>query len=668
MSLRSKLLLLCALSLGLAIIPILSFAYFHVRETLITKETSAFIGISKMLEDNLNQRYAHLLSHRAATVMVRKSNLKQIASYTRDLWAGIDSSSLVSADVKKNLFSLIVERMGNLDINMALEIIGPEGRMFSEVNDLGLSKGLKKGTADFKGRPLSKLITDHEEFAVLNLEQADGGIEPVLAFFLQVPDRKSVIVSMLRVTDVESTVDQSLQHLVSETRSTIRDFNIYKGGFISILDSQGRVLAHHGAAQGADAKQFPPNIITRAQTQGGYTDSWHVSDAGSMFVSIQHFKALGWTIVFAAPIENLEGPPRDLVKKLLYIAMGAAIIVLLLSLSAIERLTRPLLILVQKIRALPDMDFASQDIKTRFTKELPLRRKDELGQVARAFALMARRLSSNVRDLMEATAVKERMQGELNAAKGIQRSILPQATETAPNANFSVATLLEPAKEVGGDLYDFFTLPSGKQVVVIGDVSDKGVPAALFMSMTVTLIRSAIHSGLNAAQAMTAANNILSANNSADMFVTLVIGIYDPENGQLLYANGGHCSPIVCSQTQTGSDLSIALRTLDQTSGPVVGALPNVEYTLLQEQLQPGDLCFLYTDGVSEAINEKREFFMEQRIMHTLESCAYAPPTTVLDVMYKAILSFRQKAPQSDDIAMLAFTVRPYQAVSQPTI
>ena len=641
----------------MVIIPILSFTYFHVRQTLITKETRAFIDISLMLEDNINQRYVHLLSHRASTVMTRKASLKQIAYYTRDLWLDIENSSIADSNTKKTLTRLSMERLSNLDINMSLEIIGPEGRLFQDADDMGLSDGLNKGAADFKGRPLAKLITGHEEFAVLNLKQPDGVTEPILAFFLQVPGKKSVIVSMLRVTDMENTVDQSLQHIISETRNTIRDFDRFERGFITILDAQGRLLAHHGAPQGADMGIFPPELTQRVRAAGSLADTWEVPGIGDMLVSIQYFKALGWSIVFAAPSEAVEGPPRDLMEKLFYIALGGAVLVLLLSLWMVARLTRPLLLLVENLRSLPDTDFASPDTKKTVIKGLPVERRDELGQVARAFALMARRLASNVRALMEATAVKERMQGELNAAKDIQRSILPQASEAAPHDNFAVATLLEPAKEVGGDLYDFFTLPDGKQVVVIGDVSDKGVPAALFMSMTVTLIRSAIHGGMDAAQAMTAANNILSANNSADMFVSLIIGIYNPQDGRLCYANGGHCLPIVCSPPGAGSGLSPSLRTLDGASGPVVGALPQIHYSLLHEQLLPGDLCFLYTDGVSEAINENAEFFGDARVLQVLEACALAPPTKVLDTMYQAILTFRQRAPQSDDIAMLAFTV-----------
>ena len=337
-------------------------------------------------------------------------------------------------------------------------------------------------------------------------------------------------------------------------------------------------------------------------------------------------------------------------------ALGGIILVLLLSMLAVAHLTRPLRLLAEKIKLLPDMDFASSEAENQLSADLPVARRDELGQVAKAFSRMGHKLAANVRDLMDATAVKERMQGELNAARDIQRSILPPPQGAPSCANYAAAAFLEPAKEVGGDLYDFFALPHGRQAVIIGDVSDKGVPAALFMSMTVTLVRSALLGGQDPATAMTGVNEALSANNTANMFVTLFIGVYDPATGHLEYANGGHCFPVIYSrQPIPGGGESFALREPDGLSGPVVGALPEIHYTLLHEQLNPGELCFLYTDGVSEAVNEQEAFFGIGGIRSTLQACDNTDPASILDAMYGTVTAFRGEAPQSDDITMLVF-------------
>ena len=228
--------------------------------------------------------------------------------------------------------------------------------------------------------------------------------------------------------------------------------------------------------------------------------------------------------------------------------------------------------------------------------------------------------------------------------------ILP-APDSAPRLeSYSAAAFLEPAKEVGGDLYDFFTAPDGRQVVVIGDVSDKGVSAALFMSMTVTLVRYAIADGLNCAEAMRRINERLAENNPSCMFVTLFIGLFDPTTGKLDYASGAHCPPFVVNP-----ESSVSVRALTDTSGPLVGAMEGMEYELCHAVIEPGEYCLIYTDGVSEAMNESKELFTEDRIAEVLDGLREAEPDQVIAGVMKAVKMHRGEAAQSDDITMLCF-------------
>jgi sigma-B regulation protein RsbU (phosphoserine phosphatase) len=654
MSLQAKLFLLCFISLGVVITPIIYFTYMDVRQTTSKMEQATFDKMALLVEDNVSQRYLNLLAQRVMAVMQRKAGLQKVASFARGLWHEISANTVIEAEEKEELVRACMGRLRGLD--MALEIIGPSGRVSPESDDLGLLKGLSMGVTDFKGRPLAKIITGDQEFAVLNLPQANGETEPVLVFFLQVPEKKSVIVTMLRIADLESAMSDAMQNLITETRNKISTFDLYPTGFVTILDERGAVLAHHGADAGKHPELFPAGVLAPSRESESVKSTGAMPGLGEVLFSVLHFKSLNWTVLFAAPLGEIEAPSRALVTKLIYMALGGISMVLLLSMMAVAHLIRPLRLLTEKIRLLPDMDFASSEAENQLSADLPVSRKDELGEVAMAFSRMGRRLSANIRDLMDATAVKERMQGELNAAREIQRSILPPPQGAPSRANFSASAFLEPAKEVGGDLYDFFALPRGKQAVIIGDVSDKGVPAALFMSMTVTLVRSALLGGQDPATAMTGVNDALSANNSADMFVTLFIGVYDPENGHLEYANGGHCLPVVCSRRQAQNcGEGPALREMDGLSGPVVGALPGIDYALLHERLKPGDLCFLYTDGISEAVNERDAFFGFERMKDVLRACGKSGPKDALAAMYAAVVAFRGQAPQSDDITMLAF-------------
>jgi sigma-B regulation protein RsbU (phosphoserine phosphatase) len=228
--------------------------------------------------------------------------------------------------------------------------------------------------------------------------------------------------------------------------------------------------------------------------------------------------------------------------------------------------------------------------------------------------------------------------------------ILPVADAPA-HPDCLVASFLEPAKEVGGDLFDFFQVADGRQALIIGDVSDKGVPAALFMSMTVTLVRFALAQISDPAEVMTRINDRLSENNPGCMFVTLFIGIFDPATGELEYANGGHCQPLV-----TGPDGSV--HAIDGMSGPVVGAMGGMPYKLHRTVLGAGETCLLYSDGVSEAMDEERRLFGEDRIEGLLAAHGGDTPEEILRRVHEAIESHRGTAAQSDDITMLCFTRR----------
>ncbi|MBR3881021.1 MAG: SpoIIE family protein phosphatase, partial [Mailhella sp.] len=282
--------------------------------------------------------------------------------------------------------------------------------------------------------------------------------------------------------------------------------------------------------------------------------------------------------------------------------------------------------------------------------DLPVERKDEVGQLSRAFAHMVNALDENIRYLVDNIKVRQRMEGELNAARDIQMGILPPPDSAPQSASYHASAFLEPAKEVGGDLYDFFLAPDGRQVVVIGDVSDKGVSAALFMSMTVTLVRYAMAEGLSCAEAMMRINERLAENNPSCMFVTLFIGLFDPETGELEYASGAHCPPFV-----VGTDPATPVRALTDTSGPLVGAMQGLDFEECRAVIAPGECCLLYTDGVSEAMNEEKELFGEERIAAVLEELHGAEPDEVLNGVMKAIIAHRGSAAQSDDITMLCF-------------
>jgi sigma-B regulation protein RsbU (phosphoserine phosphatase) len=296
------------------------------------------------------------------------------------------------------------------------------------------------------------------------------------------------------------------------------------------------------------------------------------------------------------------------------------------------------------------MDFSSKDSFPDLASGLPKNQHDEVGDLTRSFSVLMENLHHNILELMEASRAKEYMQGELAAARDIQLGILPPIALAPEKSNFSSSAFLDPAKEVGGDLYDFFQTQDGRYALVIGDVSGKGVPAALFMAITVTLVRSTLGSGLNPAAAMDKINGLLQAHNPSQMFVTLFLGLYTPENGHFEYANAGHNPPYTI---QRGS--KSACGSLEGLSGPMAGIFPGIKYELFCRDLQSDELCLLYTDGVTEAADTELKLYEEARLKQYLEGNRDKAPKDLIMHLYEDIKKFRGAAEPSDDITMLAF-------------
>jgi PAS domain S-box-containing protein len=243
---------------------------------------------------------------------------------------------------------------------------------------------------------------------------------------------------------------------------------------------------------------------------------------------------------------------------------------------------------------------------------------------------------------------KERMEDELNIGREIQMSMLPLVFPPFPDHDeFSIYAVLEPAREVGGDFYDFFFIDDERFCICIGDVSGKGVPSALFMAVTKTLIKSRTTDDFSTASILTHVNTELSTDNKSCMFVTIFLGILNIRTGHLVYTNAGHNPPYL----KRGDG---ALQRLDARHGPVIGAMSGMVYGEEVDTLGPGDLLFMYTDGVTEEMNVDEQLFSERRMAELLTSDkGNSAEATVRDTV-SAVKRFKGETEQSDDITVLA--------------
>jgi len=244
-------------------------------------------------------------------------------------------------------------------------------------------------------------------------------------------------------------------------------------------------------------------------------------------------------------------------------------------------------------------------------------------------------------------AAKARMQEELNVGRDIQRSMLPRVFPAFPDRKeLELYAVLEPALEIGGDLYDFFMVDDHRLCFVIGDVSGNGVPAALFMAMTKIMVKTRAASDPSPASIVTHVNDALSAENDSCMFVTLYLGILNLRDGTLLTTNAGHNPPLL--KRQDGQ-----FEWLTGIDGPMVGPMAGIAFKETTIQLGPGDELFLYTDGVTEADNRRRELFGNDRLKKVLTQSRAVSVVDRLGEVMNAVKNFAVDAPQADDITML---------------
>ncbi len=241
------------------------------------------------------------------------------------------------------------------------------------------------------------------------------------------------------------------------------------------------------------------------------------------------------------------------------------------------------------------------------------------------------------------------LENELNVASKIQQSILP--TEFPWDDDYAAYASMEPAKEIGGDFYDVINLGRDRVGVAIADVSDKGVPAALFMMSSRTLLKGSAIGKYEPGEVLKEVNDLLCEGNDAMMFVTLLYAVYDRNTGKLTYANGGHCTPYV--RRSDGSIIDLPL-----TGGVALGVMNGLDYEQDTFDLLPGDTVFFYSDGVSEAMNRDGEEFGLERMAKVLADSPGGDPKAVNEAVFDAVRVFAGDTPQSDDITCLTICRR----------
>ncbi len=272
---------------------------------------------------------------------------------------------------------------------------------------------------------------------------------------------------------------------------------------------------------------------------------------------------------------------------------------------------------------------------------------DEFGMIASAFNNMTRDIDHYLEDIQNLNKDKETQKSQLETAAYIQKGFLPP--ERYNSKGFEIRAMMNPARDIGGDLYDYLPLDNDRILFVVADVSGKGMPAAIFMSVTLMLIRQFARSGLSPARILENVNDTLSGQNPRMLFATAFVGIYNRKTKQLAFANAGHNPPYILHDT---------LRRPRNTQNTLLGLFAGEKYEEEKITLQTGDVLFLYTDGVDEATDPEDHFYGTERLEQTLLDAKTTHEENLVRYVYDSLTAFSAGADQHDDITLMALTVK----------
>ena len=352
-------------------------------------------------------------------------------------------------------------------------------------------------------------------------------------------------------------------------------------------------------------------------------------------------------------LASLDRRLREALTSSILIGIGMFILSMIVGSLLVNRIVGPLVRLTDYTRNIEERSFESNEQELSAMQKIGGTRRDEVGSLAEAMSAMISRLQRYLIEMEAATAARERVEGELSAARDIQIGMLPRSFPAFPErSDIDVHALLEPAKEVGGDLYNFAMIDENRLFFVIGDVSGKGVPAALFMAMATTLFKAASMTAVNVAALMAWVNTELVRYNVADLFVTAFCGIIDLRDGSVEYSDAGHEAPFLLR-----ADGSVSR--LPKPEGMALGVFDDIDFDIARLRLEPGDALILFTDGVSEATTADDRLFTVERIGDTLSELVNNPTaSTIATALADKVNIFVGDAPQFDDIAILVVQYR----------
>jgi sigma-B regulation protein RsbU (phosphoserine phosphatase) len=444
------------------------------------------------------------------------------------------------------------------------------------------------------------------------------------------------------------TADVSLKWL----QKIVSQIKIFNTGFAFLISQKGTIITHPDTnyvmreSIFSLAEKFNDPALRKIGQDmiTGHEDFVPIKSKfydGNCWIYYTHLTNNDWSLGFVFPEKELYADLLKLNQMLIIIALAGLVLLLILIITISNRVTRPL----------QNLALIAQGFGTgNFDLEIPPSTSgDEVGTLNKSFSHMQAALKKYIENLKQTTSAKEKIESELKIARDIQMGMIPRIFPAFPDRKeFDIYGFIEPAKEVGGDLYDFFFIDDERLCFVIGDVAGKGMPAALFMAITKTYLHAESQiAGLSASRIIELVNNYLCKENESNLFVTLFFGILNTAIGEVEFVNAGHNYPFIIRNDGTVSEL---------TNSHCIPLGINMNLCKKPSafiSLDAGDMIFLYTDGINEAFNMEDQEYSISRIDEVLTKYPNTAPREMIHHIVRDVNEFSQGTEQSDDMTLL---------------
>ena len=526
-------------------------------------------------------------------------------------------------------------------------------------------------TTDDRGRPVARTMRE------MLKQRQDGFMTiwwtrlgektpvPKLLHFQYYPKWDWVIGTGVYIDDIDRDVDKKMGEILAVLNQTFSRVRVAETGYFSMFDGKGKILIHPTLANSEGnllrdpvtgnnhlkdliAASKNPDIALKYLWDKPSTPGEYLYQKYS---HVEYFAPFDWYVSSSVYQDEMERPAGRILKRQTIFVCVVLLVAIIAVFMLVSRVTLPLARLTRHAELLETNDFSPPESEKKGL--LAISFPFEIAHLARTFLNMEERLDEYLKNIRETTAAREKMASELRIARDIQMSMLPDRSSIlTEQPEIDLAALLEPAREVGGDLYDFFMIAPGRLCFLIGDVSDKGVPAALFMARGKAILRSAARrSGATPDSILADANLELVDGNEMMMFITVSLGILDLSTGEVVISNAGHLPPILLE----GNGFC---EFVDIPSGKPLGVTDRALFTTRRYLLKPGDALLVMTDGVTEAQNRELDFFGDDRLLESLRKREPGDAESVIAGLLLDIKGFADGAPQYDDIAMLCISYK----------